>query len=37
MAATITQNSKPLRPRALDTSGNSNHGTAYTGHSYSRP
>ena len=31
MAATITQNSKPLRPRALDTSGNNNHGTAYTG------
>jgi len=31
MAATITQNSKPLHPRALDTSGNNNHGTAYTG------
>lgn len=31
MAATITQNSKPLRPRALDTSGNNNHGTSYTG------
>lgn len=31
MPATITQNSKPLHPRALDTSGNNNHGTAYTG------
>ena len=31
MAATITQTSKPLHPRALDTSGNNNHGTAYTG------
>ena len=31
MAATITQISKPLHPRALDTSGNNNHGTAYTG------
>ena len=31
MAATITQVSKPLHPRALDTSGNNNHGTAYTG------
>ena len=31
MAATITQNSKPLHPRALDTSGNNNHGTSYTG------
>jgi len=31
MAATITQTSKPLHPRVLDTSGNGNHGTAYTG------
>jgi hypothetical protein len=31
MPATITQTSKPLHPRALDTSGNNNHGTSYTG------
>lgn len=31
MAATITKLTKPLHPRALDTSGNNNHGTAYTG------
>jgi len=31
MPATIQTTSKPLHPRALDTSGNNNHGTAYTG------